>query len=747
MLYSGKKWGVKMKKLLQCLVIVAMVLNGLSTGCGVTACDDGYYEGIYGGVGWTLYDDGELYLNEWKYQSNLPKGYMKDGYVASGYKDMVQKAIIRAGVKNIGKNAFYGYSRLSSITIEEGLEEIGDYAFSGTAIREIILPASLRRIGKEAFAHCDQLERVVFQNGVEMIGSKAFYSDESLSEINFPESLYAVGEDVLGGTRVEVSDRNPDYYLKDGVMWKLKSGAENRISKVYQLPYNVSVIADNVLKNVEMSHVTLNEHLRGIGAHNFNGSVLYGEKTFTSIELPDTLKYIGEKAFANTELKRIVLPESVEHLGTRAFAYSSLSFVQLNSGLKHMGAYVFDGCEFLDYILTPQDMIPEYLDARAYRGCQYYDQLLYQDLDGMIYINDLFMQVRGKDQNGSVIPTPLELEIRYGTKAISYQPFYECQSKNITKLHIPETVMRIGALDCKNLKMLYYGGTIEMWEKMPFHEPFQSSAYIDYGRKLGFDSLQVTLSCYEYFIGHDSPYKPNVTVKRKNGKVLNLATDYNITYERYENLKKPGTHYVTITLKGAYGGEKQFAYLTKKVEPLDLKASLYQDHDDIKLTWSPVEGAVEYHIYMYKQGASAYKYQKKTTGTSFIKKNLADGVRYYFKVVPCYRNQDGYILEALRGKEKDIATLGKCKKPELKERSDGKLMVSYTTRLNIAGYQISRAFSPDEKRIVNTKAKNTYHVYKSTRNKKYYYRIRFYKIVDGVTIYSPWSDPVEYIRR
>ena len=54
-------------------------------------------------------------------------------------------------VSAIGPNVFN--SRLSSVTLPEGLEEIGDRAFYGSGITSIELPKRLRRIGQNAFAN------------------------------------------------------------------------------------------------------------------------------------------------------------------------------------------------------------------------------------------------------------------------------------------------------------------------------------------------------------------------------------------------------------------------------------------------------------------------------------------------------------------------------------------------------------------------------------------------------------------
>ena len=53
------------------------------------------------------------------------------------------------------------------IFVEDGITEIGDFAFCGCAAKEIILPDSVKSIQQCAFAGCKKLEKIVFGKGME----------------------------------------------------------------------------------------------------------------------------------------------------------------------------------------------------------------------------------------------------------------------------------------------------------------------------------------------------------------------------------------------------------------------------------------------------------------------------------------------------------------------------------------------------------------------------------------------------
>lgn len=74
--------------------------------------------------------------------------------------------------KVLGQNI----GNVKKIIIEEGIEEIANYAFLGAKnVEEIVLPKSLNVIGNYAFTNCRKLKKIVIPKGVEKIGDDAFY--------------------------------------------------------------------------------------------------------------------------------------------------------------------------------------------------------------------------------------------------------------------------------------------------------------------------------------------------------------------------------------------------------------------------------------------------------------------------------------------------------------------------------------------------------------------------------------------
>ena len=75
-------------------------------------------------------------------------------------------------------------SSISSVTFEEGMTSVGNYAFYGCgSLTSVEMPNSVTTMGTNAFAMCTALGKVVIGSGIVQIGEKAFYGCRKLLEV------------------------------------------------------------------------------------------------------------------------------------------------------------------------------------------------------------------------------------------------------------------------------------------------------------------------------------------------------------------------------------------------------------------------------------------------------------------------------------------------------------------------------------------------------------------------------------
>lgn len=99
------------------------------------------------------------------------------------------------GVTKIHAHCFENDEHLTSIDLA-GVTEIGDYAFSSTAIEELVIPESVTVIGDDSFESIEALLSVKIE-GAASIGSYAFASDEYIMTFDLGTKLVSIGDDAF----------------------------------------------------------------------------------------------------------------------------------------------------------------------------------------------------------------------------------------------------------------------------------------------------------------------------------------------------------------------------------------------------------------------------------------------------------------------------------------------------------------------------------------------------------------------
>lgn len=126
-------------------------------------------------------------------------GVVTDKYTGSETSIKIPATINDLPVIEIGDNAFRKYRELTSITIPDGVERIGDAAFLNCNLTSINIPNSVTKIGTSAFYGCSSLTSLEIPSGVQEIGECAFMSCSSLESIKLPEKMYKIDRHAFYG--------------------------------------------------------------------------------------------------------------------------------------------------------------------------------------------------------------------------------------------------------------------------------------------------------------------------------------------------------------------------------------------------------------------------------------------------------------------------------------------------------------------------------------------------------------------
>ena len=210
-------------------------------------------------------------------------------------------------------NGSRGRHNLVSITLPEGVTEIGEYAFRDCGITSISLPKSLTEIEVNAFYDCPSLKTVTLAEG-----NSAFKKEGNV--------LYTAD----GTELVMYCDKTEEAELT--------------------IPATVTKIGSFAFQGSNVKSIAFGENsaLTELGS-----DVFYGCSKLASISLPDTVSKVGGECIFNecASLKTFKVPESLKELTYLFFgSCTSLESVELPAGLTTIEDNVFSDCSALDFI-------------------------------------------------------------------------------------------------------------------------------------------------------------------------------------------------------------------------------------------------------------------------------------------------------------------------------------------------------------------------------------------------------------
>lgn len=106
----------------------------------------------------------------------------------------LESITLPAGLKSIGRGAFFGCIYLSSLTIPDSVTSIGEDAFAVCeGLTDITIPGGVQTIGSSLFGFHNNIANVTIQEGVKSIENFAFDCD-NLASITIPSSVTSIGD-------------------------------------------------------------------------------------------------------------------------------------------------------------------------------------------------------------------------------------------------------------------------------------------------------------------------------------------------------------------------------------------------------------------------------------------------------------------------------------------------------------------------------------------------------------------------
>lgn len=271
-----------------------------------------------------------------------------------GALDNLQTLTVHDGVEEIGDETFKGCYKLAQVELPSSLKRIGNKAFYSTAIASLTTPAS---IGESAFENCYNLTSVTLLDGAEYVGPRAFRYDAALTEFTAGRSLKSIGDYAffsapvrelttaanIGTAAFQNCDSLRSVIFLDGVETIGDAAFFHADSlETVVFPNTLVSIGDEAfLQNVNLRVINLPKGVKKIGKDAFYWCVQAERiilsdldtipdeafaycgsytKKIGELQIPKSVKCIGRQAFIGLPISKLSIGEAVDSIGKEAFA-------------------------------------------------------------------------------------------------------------------------------------------------------------------------------------------------------------------------------------------------------------------------------------------------------------------------------------------------------------------------------------------------------------------------------------------
>ncbi len=615
--------------------------------------------------------------------------------------------------------------------------------YENTNIKSVIIESGVTSIGDEAFSGCRSLTNVTIPDSVTSIGDDAFYG------------CYFTSENFVNNSNVELDDSSkPTIVDTDAGGFCIK---------------------DNVLVNMRPAYA-IGEITIPNSVTSIDSSAFYCCSSLTSVTIPNSVISIGEYAFCNcTSLTSVTIPSSVKRLGDNALG--SVKKVIYNGTDKEF--FEIENIENNKNVIVAKyyDLLNDLISEIEvpYKQSEYLkitDDYLYNTIKDRINNNEEARSKKISIKNGEFYINGMdigELEVQY----VYFPQHYYDLNGNIESLH----------------KVYCYISSYSMDVKVKF---INDSDYNKADEKYVSDFIK-TLNiakpqCYEvdyeeYKMSEIGDWKYNFSVASEYyNKLINDSSikfvagsgaggycsflnpgfsEAGVDLAVFKNDVLYGTYYPITNYKDGVNITEEMIIPVMTL-PSDLPDNQVENYilQKLKNDWKNESDT----ILSVKKGAVVNGSQ------------LKDG--YVIKIAPGYYEGDYGIIIARKqnnstSDEKptpvptpspahqvtqstahnDTATTLQAKNTVSKPKSTNTkkikaakkaILVTWKKVSGVKGYQVQVAtdkkFKKNKKTVNIKKQKTTKTTIKKLKaKKKYYVRVRTYKIVNGKKVYSSWS--------
>ena len=302
---------------------------------------------------------------------SLPETIKSIGERAFNGCSMLSCEIVLPQIKDIKDGIFMGCSSITSIVLQNGITSIGNSSFNGcTSLNNISIPETVTSIGNGAFKNCTSLHLVIPKQ-ISVLGVDALFNVETEFESETPIKLNS--ESLLGqiGIAIVPSEAFETYieaeYWQDFMAKIARSNQQTKVITAIANPVSSGLhlaIGEENLNSV--IDLTIKGSVNGMDLlviRNKMKNLRYLDLSEASIVANDDMfdyfdggcikadNELGNNAFKNLNLRKIVLPSNLTAIGAESFYDCNLiSEIVIPESVTLIGSNAFGSCDKLESV-------------------------------------------------------------------------------------------------------------------------------------------------------------------------------------------------------------------------------------------------------------------------------------------------------------------------------------------------------------------------------------------------------------
>ena len=253
------------------------------------------------------------------------------------------------------------YLPIRHLILPEGIQEIGDFAFSRMRLEQVNLPKSLRKLGRSCFSSCHWLstDPLIIPDGITSIPPQCFINCQCFKKLVLPSTLKTIEGAAFYNTRVEEAN------FPEGLEYIKGFAFEGSDLKKAILPSTLKDLSEFTFSMCpKLQEIKIPEGVTKIPLGFASWCHLLEE-----VNIPKSVTVIEVDAFgSDVKLKPIDLPEGLKRIEQDALWYCAIDSIVFPASLEYLGGGSCANWKYIKKIYSLAPNPPYCAEDRANPG-------------------------------------------------------------------------------------------------------------------------------------------------------------------------------------------------------------------------------------------------------------------------------------------------------------------------------------------------------------------------------------------